>query len=344
MAEVFSGKTHKLRTALRKQVISRFFLKHTQDLVAVLFLAAGFYVASVHFAIPVSELVVMGILLLQVVRSFNHFQRQVQRAIQNESAYWNVKAFIDEVTAARETIGGHIEPTFQDRIELRGVGIGFDGTDVLRDTNLVIPKGQIVLLTGMSGSGKTTLTDLIMGLRLPDTGMIELDGRSLADLNIAAWRRQIGYVPQEGFLLHDTIRENVVLGEPGVSEDKIWQTLEMAGARGFVESLPEGLDTVIGEKGMRLSGGQRQRLAIARAVITDPTLLVLDEVTSNLDPSTEREICEAVRHLAGRLTVLAVSHREGWLDIADRIYEVREGTVHEGAGAPLSFRAPASAC
>ena len=344
MAEVFSGKTLKLRTALRKQVISRFFLKHTQDVMAVICLATGFYVASVRFAVPVSELVVTGLLLLQVVRSFNHFQRQIQRAMQNESAYWNVKALIEEVMDAREVIGGEREPTFRDQIELRDVSFGFDGVEVLHQANMTIEKGGIVLMTGPSGAGKTTVTDLIMGLRLPNEGLIALDRHSLADMNIATWRRRIGYVPQESFILHDTVRANIALGDQTITDDKIWQALELAGARAFVDGLPEGLDSIVGEKGMRLSGGQRQRIAIARALAADPALLVLDEVTSNLDPNTESEICAAVARLRGQLTVLAVSHREAWLEIADKVYEVRSGKVTLGQDAEtLSLGTPASA-
>ena len=166
-----------------------------------------------------------------------------------------------------------------------------------------------------------------MGLRLPDSGVVRIDGRPLAETDISAWRGRIGYVPQESFILHDTIRTNIALGDPAMDDDMIWRALEMAEAVAYVRALPGQLDTVVGEKGMRLSGGQRQRIAIARAIVNNPQLLVLDEVTSNLDPKTERDICAMVRSLGGQLTVLAVSHREAWLEMADQVYEIRSGKI-----------------
>src|SRR5690606_19883457 len=155
-----------------------------------------------------------------------------------------------------------------------------------------------------------------------------IDGVSLADIDIAKWRGLVGYVPQELILFNDSIAANVTLGDPTIPEDKVWEALTAAGALDFVRALPEGIHTPVGERGSRLSGGQRQRISIARALVHSPKLLILDEVTSALDPETEAGICRNIRALTERgITALAITHREAWLAVADRIYHVEDGAA-----------------
>ena len=198
----------------------------------------------------------------------------------------------------------------------------FADNHVLKGVNLNILKGKSTTLIGPSGSGKTTLTDLLTGLYRPDKGKVLGDNVSLNDIDIALWRKQIGYVPQEMFLFHDTLINNVTLGDPELSERDAEHALKSAGAWDFANYLEHGIQTVVGEKGFMISGGERQRIAIARALVRKPKLLILDEPTTALDPKTEAGICSTLKNLSLQTTVLIISHQQALLDIADISYRI----------------------
>ncbi len=183
------------------------------------------------------------------------------------------------------------------------------------------------MLQGASGSGKTTLIDLLTSLHRPSSGRITVDGVPIEQLSIRAWRRLIGYVPQELSLLHGTIRENVALSDAAIDDEAIRTALVRAGAESLIRGPAHGLDSDVGEMGTKLSGGQRQRIALARALVLEPKLLILDEVTSALDPATEDQICREVAALRGDYTIVAITHRPAWTAIADRLYKVEGGRV-----------------
>jgi ATP-binding cassette subfamily C protein len=188
---------------------------------------------------------------------------------------------------------------------------------------------------GGSGEGKTTLVDLLVGLLKPASGEVLIDDTPLKGHRRTTWRRSIGYVPQEVLLFHDTIQRNVTLGAEAVTREDVEWALEAAGALEFVRALPEGLDQVVGERGTELSGGQRQRISIARAIVTRPDLLILDEATTALDPETERSVCDALRRLAETITIVAISHQPAIKAVADQILEVSGGEVSE-VGRPVA--------
>jgi ATP-binding cassette subfamily C protein len=200
---------------------------------------------------------------------------------------------------------------------------------VLDGASLVIPAGRITALHGPSGSGKTTLVDLVAGLVHPESGAVLVDGVPLPELDLAAWRRRIGYVPQEMFLLHESIAVNVSMGDPEVSREQVERALREAAAWEFVSGLPEGADSPVGERGSLLSGGQRQLVAIARALARRPWLLILDEATASLDAASEAALWARMESLRGTTTVLAISHQPGVLEVADRIYHVADARVVE---------------
>lgn len=197
---------------------------------------------------------------------------------------------------------------------------------VLKDLELTLKKGQSIALIGPSGAGKTTLADVILGLLAPQKGKILLDGVDVYE-NLPGWSRIIGYVPQAVYLTDDTIRNNVAFGiyEDQIDEAKIWHALEEAQLAAFVKDLPEGLDTMVGERGVRLSGGQRQRIAIARALYENPEILVLDEATSALDTETETAVMESIDSLHGSKTMIIVAHRLTTIRNCDDIYEIKDG-------------------
>lgn len=242
--------------------------------------------------------------------------------------------------------GGTARVAFREQIRFENVGFSYTAdsgevTDlffrstetpapsvaVLQDMNLQIRAGEFVCLLGSSGAGKTTLADLLIGLILPQQGRILIDDTPLGELQLDAWRRTIGYVPQDVFLFNGTIRANITMGEDGYTDAQIAAAVERAGATAFVESLDEGLDAQVGERGVTLSGGQRQRICIARALVREPRLLILDEATSALDSRTEHEIAQTVRSLTPQVTVVAITHRPALADIADVVVQIADGAV-----------------
>ena len=242
----------------------------------------------------------MGVMLLLVQRTLdglNKAQRRYQRVVVDESAYWSLMRTIEDAEKAEERSSGGEPATLDDAIALCSVSFRYQRELLFEDLSLEIPAGRITALTGPSGAGKTTIVDLAVGLVKPDGGDIRIDGRRLDEIDLASWRQHVGYVPQEMFLLHDTIAMNVALGDPDVTRDDIVRALKDAHAWEFVSGMPDGIDTVVGERGSALSGGQRQRIAIARALLHDPWLLVLDEATAALDPESEALIWEAVKEL-----------------------------------------------
>lgn len=198
--------------------------------------------------------------------------------------------------------------------------------DVLENVTLTIPRNKSVAFIGPSGAGKTTLVDLILGVMNPTEGYIRIDEQRLEDDNVRAWHKQIGYIPQSIYMLDDTIRNNVrfELTEEKGDDARIWEALEEAQLREFVESLEQGLDTVIGEAGTKISGGQRQRIGIARALYRKPSVLVLDEATSALDTETEAAVMESITHLQGKMTILIIAHRLSTIENCETVYEIKD--------------------
>ncbi|MNI48650.1 Heterocyst differentiation ATP-binding protein HepA [compost metagenome] len=182
-------------------------------------------------------------------------------------------------------------------------------------------------IVGRSGAGKSTLADLLMGLMQPESGEILADGQPVAGEQLLAYRRSIGYVAQDPFLYNATIRDNLMMIKPEASEAELWEALEFAASADFVRRLPEGLDTLIGDRGIRLSGGERHRLVLARAIIRKPSILVLDEATSALDAENEQRIQEALGRLKHSVTLIVIAHRLSTIRGADQILVIDQGRV-----------------
>ncbi len=216
-------------------------------------------------------------------------------------------------------------------IEFRGVSFRYPDRDAwaLRGLDLSIAGGELLAVVGQSGSGKTTLAHLLLRLFDPVGGAVTVDGRDLRDFSIKSLRRHIGLVTQDTILLHDTVMANVALGRPEASREEILAALKAADAEDFVSRLPEGTETLLGDRGVRLSGGQRQRIAIARAVLKNPSLLILDEATSNLDTASEQSVQKALEPLYKGRTVLVIAHRLSTVQGADRIAVLRQGELAE---------------
>ena len=219
-------------------------------------------------------------------------------------------------------VRGHV--TFED------VSFSYESdVPVLRGVSLEAPPGSTTALVGSSGSGKSTLAGLVLSFNLPDSGRVLVDGRDLARLRLADYRRHVGVVLQDNFLFDDTVDRNIRYGRPRASRDEVVRAAKLAHCHDFVTAFPGGYDTVIGERGVKVSGGQRQRLAIARAILADPRILVLDEATSSLDSESEAQIQEGLRALRRGRTTFVIAHRLSTIRSADRILVIEEGRVAE---------------
>lgn len=302
-------------------------LKNLQEPIRVAAAAVGFFILLSIWTDRTDTLIMLTLLFLRTVDRLGLIQRYLQQTLNHQAAFWFVRSVIDHANRAAEQHRGGRQPSLKKGIEVRGVSFAYKKHRVLDDLSMEIPVRTMVSLVGRSGSGKSTLADLLTGLQQPDRGEILIDGMPLSTIDLEAWRRMIGYVPQETVLFHDTILANVTLGDPALGREAAEAALKRAEAWEFVSALQSGLDTVVGERGGRLSGGQRQRIALARALVRNPRLLILDEATSALDPETERSICTTLQHLSREFTILAISHNQALVDVADRVYELDQGRL-----------------
>lgn len=322
---VLAHETNRLNKSLRKQVLSAALLDSAQELMFTLFICLGIYVAIVQYSMNLSTVMVLVVALGRGFSFLGKVQKQYQKLVQGESAYWAMKESIADAVSAEEPLLGGATPNFDQGIEFRAVNFNYDRHRVFEDLSLRFDTGSLTTLIGPSGAGKTTIIDLTIGLLRPDSGEVLLDGTPLAEIDIKAWRSMIGYVPQDTVLLHDSILHNITLGDEALLEADAERALKAAGAWDFVSAMPDGLDTVVGERGGKLSGGQRQRIVIARALVNQPRLLILDEATSALDPESEEAVRQTMEGLKGELTILAISHNRAMVQAADHVYQLADG-------------------
>lgn len=329
-ASLFERDAHQLRASMRTKVITSEFASELQEPVLAGLLCVGLYLATYHLHLRLHQEVVIGVLLIRTIAAFTGIQRTLHRLSAGEEIYRAISRLLTGSAKAREKRTGTLQPSLEKALELRGVRFAY-GRDrvILQGADWTVPAGRISALIGPSGIGKSTVVDLITGLRIPSKGQVLVDGIDLELIDLTAWRHMIGYVPQEVTLMNGSVFENVTLGESGFSEADVEQALRSAGAMPFIESNPERLHYVVGERGHRLSGGQRQRIAIARALIRHPKLLILDEATTGLDAETEKAICKVVMEIARNtnVTVLAISHHAIWADIADVVFTIGDRSI-----------------
>jgi ATP-binding cassette subfamily C protein len=282
-------------------------------------------------AVRGAELALLGVVYLRLVSRLMAVQTGMQRLALVLPSFAATETLLAQLTAAAPA--PLPEPPgrrpLQHTLRFEHVSFRYPAsTDyALADLTLEIPAGQTIALCGPSGAGKSTVADLALGLLRPSAGRVLLDGQPLDDATIPHWRVSIAYVPQEVFLFDATVRENLLSLQRDADEPALWAALEQASAAELVRSLPQGLDTWVGERGVRLSGGERQRLALARALLRQPALLVLDEATSSLDHAHEHEIRRAVEQLRGTRTILIIAHRLSSIRHADHIVLLESGRI-----------------
>ena len=322
---LLADETQRLNRQLQRRVFSREALRALQEPFAVSLLCAGLY-AAVHFAgMASSSILMLAMLVFRALSRMNSMQQKFQAMVTESSALWSILELRERAEADRESPTGSERANLDQSLALRDVRVDFDGRTCLDGLCVEVPARRITAILGPSGAGKTTLVDLLTGLIAPDAGQVEVDGVPLSEIDLADWRRRIGYVPQETLLLHDSIRVNISFGDPEIDDARVQTALQAAGAWEFVQQLPDGLESSVGERGSLLSGGQRQRIAIARALVHQPDLLILDEATAALDTETEVEVWRTIERLRGRTTVVAISHQPALSSVADRIYRLEAG-------------------
>lgn len=332
---ILHEQTQHLEKATRKEVMNRAALTALQEPILTALTASGLYIALVVWQLSLPEVMLMVFLLTRILGLLNKTQRRHQQLAAQESAYWALRKAAEEARAAAERATGTIKPTLQKGISLQHVKFNYGQKTIFKDLTIEIPINTFTAVMGPSGVGKSTLLDLLCGLTEPQSGEIKIDDVSIHDINLRQWRHMIGYVSQDTILLHDTVMNNILVGESTLTAIDAERALRQAGAWDFVNSLPEGLQTIVGERGGLLSGGQRQRIAIARALAHSPSFLILDEPTSALDPESEKTICETLQKLAENLTIIAVSHQPAVINAADRVFILSNGVAE-----PLSTVPP----
>jgi ATP-binding cassette subfamily C protein len=314
-----------------------------------LVLAVSVDIAITRMGLPVAEMLVLAVVFVRVVPQISSALQNVQLVSQALPAFGEIVTAIESCEKAQEDVT--TADDVADIPRLTGPGLRFDGVrfayplvgggarEVLHGVSFEVLERRTTALVGPSGAGKSTLADLAVGLLTPSAGQVTVGGATLVGDRLRSWRSVVGLVPQDPFLFHDTIRSNLCWAQPSATDDDIWAALTLAAARNFVADLPQSLETVVGDRGARLSGGERQRLALARALLRQPELLILDEATSSLDTEHELAIREALGSLHGRLTILVIAHRLSTVSHADEIVVVDQGRVVElGSWAELSDR------
>jgi ATP-binding cassette subfamily C protein len=287
--------------------------------------------------VPTAGVLLLIFLFVRMVPMFSSVQQSYQYFINMLPAFGTITELEKRCMDAAEPekglnkVDSDLEETpcavLKDGVELQNVSFSYpSGSFAIQDLDLKIKAGKTTAIVGRSGAGKSTVADMVMGLIKPDKGEIFLDGNRF---NSALWRQSIGYVAQETFLFNDTVRFNLQIADPEADENDMLNALKLAAAHDFVLDLPQGLDTVIGDRGVKLSGGERQRIAFSRALLRKPSLLILDEATSSLDSENERKIMDAIEGLHGSMTILIIAHRLSTIRRADLIYLLESGSVVE---------------
>jgi ABC-type multidrug transport system fused ATPase/permease subunit len=322
----------------RQQSMLRFIPRPIMESVCICGILAAFAIKMQFLNAEMSSFVsTMAVFIVAAVRmlpSFNRITGNIGSMMFDKTSIdsvYNDLVEIEKLMAKRrQTEDNTSRITLNDRIQVENISFHYPENEewVLDKANLTIEKNQSVALIGASGSGKTTAVDIILGLLEPQEGRITVDGIDIR-IHMDSWHQSIGYIPQSIYLMDDTIRANVAFGIPTdkVDEDALMRAIREAQLDQFVESLPDGLDTVVGDRGVKLSGGQRQRIGIARALYRNPEVLILDEATSALDNDTEREVMEAIDGLHGQRTMIVIAHRLTTIRNCDVIYEVANGLI-----------------
>lgn len=319
---------------VRQQTTSRLALSTVSAIVSGLLVLVGF--GALHIA-P-ATLITLLLIIARMIAPAAQIQQGAQQLAHALPFYHRIKAIERDLAAIHHTPDGPADapalvegPIVFDNVGFRHSVVGSDADSLrgIRGISLTIRPGETIGIAGPTGAGKTTFADLLVGLYPPDEGKITIAGVPLQDAALAAWRDRVSYISQDAFLFHDTVRRNLSWAAPRASEAEIWRALELIGAGALVRGMERGLDTILGERGTLVSGGERQRIALARALLRKPWLMVLDEATTAIDIAGERSILMALRTLKPHPTVVTIAHRSESLAFCDRVLRFEGGRCIE---------------
>jgi ABC-type multidrug transport system fused ATPase/permease subunit len=310
--------------------------------VASAFLISAFiFLSVVLFHTQTEELLIILLIFSRLWPKFTGIQSSMEQLASSIPAIQSVMRLQEECAGSRDIIHSEAHESesevfsMNQGIEFRQVNFRYKAEEpvyALKDISFHIPVNRMTAIVGPSGSGKSTLIDLLMGLMQPQEGTVLIDGTPLTSQRLLSFRRALSYVAQDPFLYNASIRDNFLLVDQNVSEKDMWEALQFASAGEFISKLPQGLDTLIGDRGIRLSGGERQRLVLARAILRKPSILVLDEATSALDSENEMNIQEALDRLKGSMTIIVIAHRLSTIRNADQVLVLDQGSLIQTGG------------
>ena len=305
-------------------------------------LASYIHLGLVYLDVPVAALLTLVLIFARLVPMLMQAQVQIHHWMHALPALQETERLLSDCRAVAEPLAQADQSGWPVETEIRLDGVSLTWGDrqrpALADVSIRLQARTTTALVGHSGSGKSTLADVVMGLLAPDSGVVSIDGTTVAGSLRQRWRGSVAYVPQDSHLFNTSIRENLLWAKPLATDEDLERALEQASAE-FVFALPDGLDTLVGDGGSRLSGGERQRIALARALLQRPSLLILDEATSALDMASEARIRDAIERLHGNLTVLIIGHRLATLEHADQVIRLDQGrVVAQGSWAEVNQR------
>jgi ATP-binding cassette subfamily C protein len=326
---ILEGSSSVLRKAQRVKLLANKALQTAHEPLMVIAAVLALMGMMFFGELSNSEIALMAVIFIRMMMGLNRAQAQYQSYVIEESGLVSLLASIEHAKEHEELWPGtQVPPINIESVRFDGVSFAYDDeSKVLDAVSFKFSAQSLTIIQGESGSGKTTVLDVLCGFYKPDSGLVCINDADLGDINLHEWRKTLGFVPQDVFLLNRSIAENIAMGRSDLNDEDIWNALKAAEAESFVKSLPENIHAPVGENGRFLSGGQRQRVAIARAIVHKPQILILDEATSALDMETEEALLSTFKKLSQTMMVVMASHSQVALTYADKVIQIQKGQI-----------------